>query len=221
MSNKVFWLLLTGVVVGLVGTFMLLGEQPSTQSGNSTNLSKEEILQPDHYPYTLGNEESKVILIEYGDFQCPFCGALHPLISQLLAEYGDRIQFQYRHFPITAIHNNAMVSHRAAEAAGLQDKFYEMYDKIFVGQAEWSESNEPGQIFERYAKEIGLDVDKFNKDRNSQKVLDTIQTNLSEAVKLDVSSTPTLFLNGEKMETPTSYEALVEPIEKALSENKQ
>lgn len=171
--------------------------------------------------HTIGS--GSVTLVEYGDFQCPFCGQFHPVLQEVKAKYGDKITFQFRSFPIISAHPNAMAAHRAAEAADKQGKFWEMHDRLFESQSVWSTSQTASSIFESYAKELGLDLEKFKSDAASSAVNDIIQADLREGQALRVDSTPTFFLNGSKLTDPRmTVEYFSEKIDEALgSSNSQ
>ncbi|MEK7151790.1 MAG: thioredoxin domain-containing protein [Patescibacteria group bacterium] len=162
-----------------------------------------------------GNKESKVALIEYGDFQCPACGAYHPLVNKLLEEVGDSFQFAYRHFPLQQ-HPHAKPAAYAAEAAGKQGKFWEMYDMIFERQKDWSNKKDVEEVFLQYATELGLNIDQYKKDRNAKEVREKVENDTDSGTLNKVNSTPTFFLNGKRVQ-PQSYEEFKSFIIKANS----
>jgi protein-disulfide isomerase len=159
---------------------------------------------------------SGVVLTEYGDFQCPACGMYHPVIQQLKEKYKGKVTFQFRHFPLTEIHKNALVSARAAEAAGLQGKFFEMHDKLYEGQQAWKDETNPTPTFEQYAKAIGLDVAKFRTDMKSEQTNNAVQADRADAKKKKYASTPTFVLNGKKIDAPESLDAFTKVLDDAL-----
>lgn len=152
-----------------------------------------------------GNKKAKAALIEYSDFQCPACAAYQPIVKKLSETYGNRIAIVYRHFPLPQ-HKNAEKAAYAAEAAGRQDKFWEMHDLIFKNQEDWSESPDAEKLFLAYAKELKLNENQFNKDVKSETVKQKIADNLVSGQKLSVNATPTFFLNGEKLENISNFE---------------
>lgn len=156
-----------------------------------------------------GSEEATVELVEYGDFQCPACGAVHPLIKQLHEEFEDDLKIVFRHFPLTQIHPNALPAARAAEAAGVQGKFFEMHDKLFENQGEWSNTRNTSEIFERYASEIGIDVEQYKTDVSSDPVKDKVSAHTTLGIRAGVQGTPTFILNGETLGNYGGYEGLV------------
>lgn len=152
--------------------------------------------QPPHF---LGSPTATVTVEEFADFQCPTCATIHTLMKQINSNYGDRIKFIYRNFPLTQIHANANNAAAAAEAAGRQGKFWDMQNLLFVNQKEWSNSPNPQDIFEKYATTIGLDVEKFKSEYVSMSVRSRIMNDVARARALAVDSTPTIFVNGKKV----------------------
>ena len=165
--------------------------------------------------HTQGN--GPVTLVEYGDFQCPFCGTFYPVVKQVKEKYGDKITFQFRNFPIASSHQNAVAAHRAAEAADKQGKFFEMHDLLYERQASWSSSSNAATIFEGYGQELGLNMDQFKTDAASSAVNDIIQADISAGKDLRVSGTPTFFIDDLKLESPRdNLEYFSEQIDAAL-----
>ncbi|MEE2665769.1 MAG: thioredoxin domain-containing protein [Myxococcota bacterium] len=138
----------------------------------------------------LGPETAKVTVVEFSDFQCPYCSRVYPTLLRLRQEYGDDVRIVFKHMPL-AIHSKAPAAHAAAEAAKLQGQFWAMHDKIFAGQRLLSDAQ-----YEAWAKEIGLDVERFKQDLASRAVKDRVDADLSEAQKLGVTGTPAFFING-------------------------
>lgn len=161
------------------------------------------------------NKNAKVTLVEFGDFQCPACGAVYPIVTLLLREYKDQVAFVFRQFPLQ-VHQNASIAAHATEAAGAQGKFFEMYDALYQNQKDWSESKNPMEIFEQYAKNIGLDVEQFKNDVTSKKYEEKIQKDIKDGNALGVNATPTFFLNGEKIPGGLPYEEFKAKIDAIL-----
>lgn len=171
--------------------------------------------------HTRGEGKAKVTLVEYGDFQCPACGQYYPAVEQVYEKYQDQITFQFRHFPLTSIHPNAFASSRAAEAASKQGKFFEMYQQLYTNQEAWSESSTPSKLFEKYAKDIGLDVAKYKTDFASAAVNDAIQADLAAGEKAGVNSTPTFVLDGKVIKNPKpTVEEFSKIIDEAIAKKK-
>lgn len=160
-----------------------------------------------------GNPEASVTLVEYSDFQCPACKNYFPLVKRLSEELPQDLRFVYRQYPLTSIHRNAFASAKASEAAGKQGKFWEMHDLLFENQDSWSTDSNPDDKFEGYAGEIGLDIEQFKTDYDSDEVKDAVNEDITTANRLGFSSTPSFTLNGRRIENPRSYDALKQLIE--------
>lgn len=150
-----------------------------------------------------GNPTATVVLKEYSDFQCPACASFTPVLKEIMDTYGDKVRFEYHHFPLISIHKNAEAAARAAEAAGVQGKFWEMHDILFARQQEWAASLSPRNSFIAYAEEIGLDVPTFERHLNVAAIKDAVQEDMREGRALAITGTPTFYLNGEKMQITT------------------
>ncbi|MFA7278249.1 MAG: thioredoxin domain-containing protein [Candidatus Gracilibacteria bacterium] len=161
----------------------------------------------------------KPVLIEYSDFQCPACAAYYPVVKQVVSEYSGRIQFSYRHFPLYELHKNALESSYAAQASGKQGKFWEMHDKLFERQKDWSDLDDPKPTFEQYAKELGLNVDTFKKDSASTEVRDAVAQSRASGEAADVGGTPSFFFNGKRLQNPPGLEAFRAALDYYLSQS--
>ena len=140
-----------------------------------------------------------VTVEEFGDYQCPPCGVLHPELKKIAAEYGNKVNIIFRNFPLTMNHKNALAAAQAAEAARLQGHFDEMHDRIYEHQDEWKDQADPRPTFAKYAKEIGLDVMRFGLDVDSQEVQQKIAFDQQTAIARGVNGTPTVFVEGRQM----------------------
>jgi len=183
-----------------------------------SSADSADILQIKDNDWVKGNPNSTVTLIEYLDFECEACGAYYPLVKQLSEEYIDDILFVSRYFPLPG-HRNSMTSALAIEAAGKQGKYWEMHDLLFEEQQNWGErpSAEPS-IFEGYAERLGLDMERFKQDVNSQEAKDRVEEDRNAGVNLGVNGTPSFFLNGEKIDNPRGYEAFKSLLENSLNQ---
>ncbi len=152
-----------------------------------------------------GNPNAKVQLIEYLDFQCPACRVYSGLVKQLLLDFPEDLNVGYFHFPLVEIHQNALSSSLAVEAAGAQGKFWEMSDLLFDQQGSWSQSSSPEEIFSFYAKQLGLDPVRFLSDLRSPELKTKIMAQQKAGSKMGLPGTPTFFLNGKKIENPSTY----------------
>lgn len=173
------------------------------------------LLTPLADDHTKGAVGSRVVLMEYLDFECEACGAYFPLVKQLEQEYGDRVTFVVRYFPLPG-HRNALPAAYAAEAADHQGKFWEMHDLLFTRQKEWGEKQAmTPEVFEGYAKELGMNMDKFKADVASLEVAARVKRDMNSGNELGVRSTPTFFLNGIEIH-PRSYEEFRALLDEAL-----
>lgn len=167
--------------------------------------------------WVTGNKESKVILIEYGDFQCPACAAYYPIVKQIIGEHENQMQFVYRHFPLPQ-HQNAKPAAYAVEAAGKQGKFWEMYAKIFENQNDWATKRNANDTFKEYAQSLGLNVDQFSNDVGSEEIKSKVNDQNQSGVKIGINSTPTFFLNGKQIH-PRNYDEFKQLIQQTISQN--
>lgn len=199
MSNelKVMGGILLATVVFVVAVAVFTGGG-NGQSTLGTQKVDEAVLL-DSTAQTITPKAAKLTLVEFADFQCPACGAAHPYVKQILSEYKDDIKYVFRHFPLSS-HPYGKISGRAVEAAGKQGKFFEMGDVVFVNQKEWSESADPKPFFEKYAKELGLDIEQYKKDIDSEDVLKAVQEGVADGNAVGVNSTPTFFIDGEEFD---------------------
>lgn len=167
-----------------------------------------------------GKTDSKIVFVEYSDFQCPACRTYYSIMRELMVEYGDKVAFVYRHFPLTEIHANAELAARVAQSAGKQGKFWEMHDLLFEKQDEWAKATNVMPIFESYAKLLGISVEQFKVDFNSKEVKDFVKAQRIHAIKSGLQGTPTFFVNGKQIQNPTSVEAFRVIIKDALANQK-
>jgi protein-disulfide isomerase len=198
-------------VVSVIGTFLLLfGVYKLINQPVQTDFPQTKQLKADdHIKWSL---LKKNLLIEYSDFQCPSCKNVHNILKSIEASGSadfsitKKVTLVYRYFPLLQIHDKANIAAYAAEAAGIQGKFWEMVDLLFDNQQVWEKSNNPQQeYFLTYAKELKLNVDQFKKDSDSLIVKNRIAEDLKDAEQMGISSTPAFFLNGQKIEV-NSYD---------------
>src|SRR5438128_2657699 len=142
---------------------------------------------------------SPVVLEEYGDYQCPPCGQLYPELKQIEAEYGDQVRIVFHHLPLSKLHKNAMAAAHAAEAARNQTKFWEMHDRLYRNQKEWSELDDPRPIFISYARELKLDIQQFTTDMDSNLVDQRINADMQRAASMGITGTPTVLIEGQML----------------------
>jgi protein-disulfide isomerase len=151
-------------------------------------------------PPARGGAHAAVTLEEFSDFQCPACGGLDPGLRRISRDYGERVRWVFRNFPLTTIHKYAFIAARAAEAAGVQGKFWEMHDMLYDNQDEWVKAAEPRDLFNSYATRLGLDVQRFRADMEQrQDLADRIKADYERGSSLRVQGTPTIFINGREL----------------------
>lgn len=201
MSKKT-WLIFAAICVAILGSLVWLSKSkqlnvdavdilaiqaPSDQNGNIGD-------------HVFGNKDAKVRLIEYGDFQCPGCRDAAPVLKEISEKYKADVAFIYRNFPL-AMHGNARTAAATAEAAGLQGKYWEMHDKLFSTQDEWSELSGSTRLdaFTNYATGLGLDKQQFLNDIEGSRIAAKIAFDQALGSKAGVTGTPTIFVNGKKV----------------------
>lgn len=147
------------------------------------------------------SENVSVTLEEFGDYQCPPCGLLHPELKSIKADYGKRLNFIFRNFPLSRIHKNAQAAAQAAEAARLQGSFWQMHDTLYEHQIEWKDESDPTPVFRKFAGEIGLDLKRFDRDLDSLEVKARIDADSRRAESLKIEGTPTILIEGNQLLT--------------------
>jgi protein-disulfide isomerase len=173
---------------------------PSARNSVSPVATAPQTLPPGaEPPHVVGAATAPVTLEEFGDFQCPPCGLLHPVLKTMEKEFGDKLRVVFRQYPLVPAHQHALSAARAAEAAGLQGKFWEMHDMIFESQQGWDKAFDARAIFDGYAQKIGLDMEKYRKDVASEVVAQRIFLDGKRAHALGVQGTPTVFMNGREV----------------------
>lgn len=193
------------------------GTPSSSAVSRDASKGKGDLLQVAPDDWIEGNREAKVTVVEYLDFECEACGAYYPLVKRLSGEYGDRVAFVSRYFPLPG-HKNSVTAARAVEAAGKQGKYWEMYDTLFQDQRSWSEKPKADpKLFEGYAEKLGLDMERFRQDVDSKEVKERIERDRKAAERLEAEGTPTFFLGGRKIENPRGYEDFKSLLEKELN----
>jgi protein-disulfide isomerase len=208
MSKKA-WLIFVAVVVLLLGSLVYLSNKSKVtidvSAINTANVLPASEQSGNIADHVFGKTDSKVIFTEYGDFQCPGCGGMHPTVKALTEKYEGQLTFVFRNFPITTAHPNARAAAAAAEAAGLQGKYWEMHNKLFEGQDSWQDLKvaQRTDFFVGYARELGLSEDKFKTDLASTSVGQKISFDQALARKDKVNSTPTFYLNGQQIPQAT------------------
>jgi protein-disulfide isomerase len=167
-----------------------------TQNSGSKKGSGNSNAQTTHHVEGLG--QKGVTLVEYGDYECPVCEEYYQPLKQVASQFNSQIYFQFSNLPLSpSPHPNAFAAARAAEAAGLQNKYWQMHDKLYENQNDWAGASNPQTFFDQYAQQIGLNVNQFKQDYASSKVNDSINADLAAFSKTGKEkATPTFFLDG-------------------------
>jgi protein-disulfide isomerase len=207
------------VVITAIAAFVSSHGSPAgTPSFTATQTSA--ITSTDH---TRGNPDAKVTLIEYGDFECPACGAYEPLVEQLYQQYKGQVLFVFRNFPLYQIHPFAMIGAQAAEAANLQGQYWQMHDLLYSKQAQWtadttlSPADVVSKYFNGYAQSLGLNVTQFDTDINSSGVKAKVQADLVLGNAAQIDHTPTFFINLTQIANPSSLQDFQSVVDAAIA----
>lgn len=217
--NKTRWIIFGVICLAIIiGVIFVNQNNQVSYNGDATKVITEGKI-PDH---TYGSDQDKVILIEYADYQCPACANMNPTVNSIITKYKDQLTFVFRNLPLTTIHSNSLAAATAAEAAGMQGKFFEMHDKLYSNQDSWSGADiaERTKIFESYAQQLGLNIDTYKSDLNSSDVADKISRDRATAKSLKITATPTFVINGKILseETALTENGLQTEVENALKE---
>lgn len=206
------------IILAFVGFLVFSNHNNANGTSSGSNSS-----QPTNH--VEGNLNSKVTLVEYGDYECPVCESYFTTITQVAQQYNSQIKYQFRNLPLSQIHPNAIAGARAAEAADLQGKYWQMHNMLYEysNWDEWSTSSNPEPYFWTYASSLGLNVNKFKTDFASAEVNNRIQADLNAFAKTgEQEATPTFFLNGKyipnsELVDPTTSEPSVAQFSKVIN----
>ncbi len=197
-ETKLFSGIILATVVIIIGAAFAFSRPTITSPADPKLLVAED-------SYTSSSASASVTLVSFSDFQCPACGAYHAVVKQLQSKYKDSLRVVFRHFPLN-IHPNAVPAAIAAEAAGKQGKFWEMHDKLYETQADWSDEKSVSDIYVDYAKELGLDVEVFKKDLSDADIQKKINRDVTNGNALGINSTPSFYVNNIKIANPANLE---------------
>jgi protein-disulfide isomerase len=161
--------------------------------------------------YIRGNEDAKITIVEFSDFECPFCSRFHPTLQQAMGEYGDDVRWVYKHFPLDSIHPQARPAAEASECAGEQGKFWEYSDELFANQASLGDA-----YFKQLASQQGLNTSKFNDCLASGKYADKVEADYQAGIAAGVRGTPTSFINGQEINGAQPYASVKAAIDSLL-----
>ncbi len=188
-------------VLVAIGLIVIIGGFLLFKYGSNEPVSEALVDRPS--AYTKGGQNAKVILTEFGDFQCPACATAQSTLTRLTSEYGADLKLVFRHFPLMG-HPLAQVSAEAAEAAGAQGRFWEMHDALYKNQSEWGNTSkslsesEATELFKKYGRDMGLDETKFSQDMAQNAYRTNITSDMDSGGRSGVNATPTFFINGQR-----------------------
>jgi protein-disulfide isomerase len=205
--------LATALVVAVVGLLLIDKSDGAAEPANP-NEAGSMLVRPDSHRLT-SVPDGRVTFVEFLDFECEACGALYPDIEKLRKDYGDRVTFVVRYFPMPA-HANAERAARAVESAAQQGRFEQMYQRMFETQSQWGEQQSPkDDVFRGFAADLGLDLAAFDAAYNDPATLERVRADVADGRAVGVTGTPTMFLNRTELK-PKSYEDLTSALEAAL-----
>lgn len=193
-----FVLIVIVLVAAVAGGWVLLRSSQQSRNSNTPTPDPATEVQGAEPPHLRGNANAPVLLEEFGDFQCGACGSYYPELKKIETEFGDKLKVIFRELPLVTVHQHALLAAQAAEAAGLQGKFWEMHDKLYEDQVTWTTKNDLVPVFVDYAKQIGLNTDQFMKDLNGEKVAGRIFQDGKRAHSFGLKGTPSFFVNGKE-----------------------
>jgi protein-disulfide isomerase len=177
---------------------------------NESSMLTPPVSARDH---AQGSANAPLTLVEYGDYQCPYCGAAYPVVKRLQEVFGKKLRFVFRNFPLTQAHEYALIAAEAAEAAALQGKFWEMHDLLFERQR----ILQPG-ILPAWAKEVGLDLEQFGAAIREEGIAKRIKEDRTSGIRSGVNGTPTFFINGRRHDDAPDYDSLAIALKQQLGE---
>jgi protein-disulfide isomerase len=167
----------------------------------------------DERDHVQGSPDAPVTLVEYGDYECPYCGAAYPIVKEVQTRLGERLRFVFRNFPITTSHPHAEHAAEAAEAAGVQGRFWEMHDHLYEHQQHLEDSD-----LRAYAEQLGLDVARFDNELADHAHADRVREDFMSGVRSGVNGTPTFYINGKRHDASYDIDTLLAALERAADQ---
>jgi len=198
----------------VVGAVFFFGGKSQTKEAEKVTPDKAKLLVRKD-SHKIESKGAKVTITEFGDFQCPACGAAYPVVEKILQDYKGKVTFVFRQYPLP-VHENAHTAAEAAEAAGAQGKFFDMYNALYSNQKDWGESKNAMDYFKKYADAMGLDMDKFVSDVEGKKYAAKIQADQNDGDAVGITATPTFFINDEMIVGGLPYDQFKEKLDAAL-----
>lgn len=166
-----------------------------------------EVNEEDHIQ---GSDSAQITLVEYGDYQCPYCGKAYPIVKKIQETLGDKMRFVFRNFPLTRIHPNALHAAEASEIAAEHGKFWEMHDLLYENQKSLDDEN-----LVDYAESLGIGSEKFAEDLENGKYEEKVRGEFMSGIESGVNATPTFFINGVRFDNSWDYESLLNALQNA------
>lgn len=218
--NRTVWIIIGVLCLVGFGTLVYVTKKDTVNvdaTDITTVIASTDTTIGDH---VTGNADAKVTLFEYADFQCPGCAGAHKNTPTIQATYKDVVRFVFRNFPLVSIHPNALAASSAAEAAGLQGKYWEMNDLLYNQRDIWvnASTDQRTATFESFATQLSLNTDQFKADLSSSKIQDKIQLDLAIGKKAGVDSTPTFFIGSTKVSNETTNDVIQQKGEKLMDQ---
>ena len=204
-------IILIAVAAGAAVYLSRSAEHPADTAGTPSHA---DIKSGGH---SRGPANAQVTLVEFGDFQCPSCGAYHPLVKEILNRYPDKVRLEFHHFPLVDLHPNAMMAAMAAEAAGEQGRYWEMHDALFENQGAWAPSRNAEAVFLTLANRIGLNLNPFMQQLRSPAIQSRILQDVTLGNNVKIRETPTFFINGQRVYIQPTIDDFVKVIEAHLN----
>jgi protein-disulfide isomerase len=212
--KPVLVIILAVAVAAGAAVFLSRGsDKPAETTASSTAPLHADIKGGGHFR---GPENAQVTLVEFGDFQCPSCGAYAPFVKEILNRYPQQVRLEFHHFPLISIHSNSMAAAKAAEAAGEQGHYWEMHDLLFEDQFQWSERPDPKPIFASLASRIGINGNILVQTMDSSQLQERILKDVERGQNAKIEAVPTFFINGEQVHIKLSMDDFVQAIEAHL-----
>jgi protein-disulfide isomerase len=210
MKPVIVIILAVGVAAG-AAVFLSRGSDQPTEA--STTPDHVNIKEGGHIR---GPQKAQLTLIEFGDYQCPSCGAYHPVVKEILNRYPQQLKLEFHHFPLIQIHPNSFAAAKAVEAAGEQNHYWEMHDALFEYQAQWADKPDPKPVFEAIANRVGINGAILVQTMDSPAIQARILKDIERGQDVKIEAVPTFFLNGERLHVSLSIDDFVQTIEAHL-----
>lgn len=221
--NAKSWAVFIVIVIAVIGGMVYMSNQNKL---NVSDISDEQLMKvingedrngniADH---VIGNKDSKVVIIEYGDYQCPGCATAAPKAKAIAEKYKEDVALIFRNFPISTLHPNARAAAAAAEAAGFQGKLWEMHDLLYTNQDSWAQSSvkDRSDVFLGYARQLGIKEDKFKTDLADTQITKKINFDVAIGRKQGVTGTPSFYINGKAVQSTNDADYLENAVKEAL-----